>query len=134
MGRGGIELMAKTVMIVDDEPDLVELLRMGFEDSGFVVCTAGNGQEALDLLRGGLRPGLILLDLMMPVMNGRQFCAVRANDPLLAGIPVVVITGAGNAQTLPEIAGPIERIIEKPCELALLLDLAAKYCGEPLLG
>lgn len=119
----------RPVLIVDDEADIVELLTMGLEDAGFVVSSARNGQEALDLLRAGLRPGLIFLDLMMPVMTGREFCAVRATDPELASIPVVVITGAGNVQTLPELAGPIVRVVEKPCELSLLLDLAARYCG-----
>jgi two-component system response regulator MprA len=61
------------------------------------VQTASNGAEALRLLRSGARPRLVVLDLMMPVMNGWEFRAEQMGDPSLAQIPVVIMTGFGGA-------------------------------------
>ncbi|MBN2422321.1 response regulator [Candidatus Woesearchaeota archaeon] len=70
----------KKIMIVDDEPHLIELVRAILEAESFEVVTASNGQEALDLLKT-VKPDLILLDMMMPSMSGREVCEkIRANS------------------------------------------------------
>jgi CheY-like chemotaxis protein len=84
--------MAGSVLIVEDDHDVRDSLRDVLEDAGFMVSAAGDGAEALKLLRGGLRPGVILLDLMMPRMNGYEFRAEQRRDPSLSDIPVVVLT------------------------------------------
>jgi CheY-like chemotaxis protein len=86
----------KTILVVDDDIDLRETLGEVLEDEGYRVELAGNGQEALESLRGGLEPSLILLDLMMPVMDGWQFRAEQRRDELLSGIPVVIVSASGN--------------------------------------
>jgi CheY-like chemotaxis protein len=82
--RGGI-------LVVDDDPDLREFLRLMLTSMGFEVISAANGQEALDVLESH-NPDLILLDMKMPVMNGWEFC--RAVDGRDACPPIVVLTAA----------------------------------------
>ena len=87
--------MTQPILIVEDDADirtdLAELLR----SEGHNVVTAGDGLEALSRLRQAA-PRLILLDLMMPVMDGWRFRAEMLKDPALARIPVVLLSGAGN--------------------------------------
>jgi CheY-like chemotaxis protein len=81
------------VLIVDDDLDIRETLTEILEDRGFAVITAANGLEALQVLRSAdVKPSVILLDLMMPVMDGYDFLAEYKRDPALASIPVVVVT------------------------------------------
>ncbi|MBN9159659.1 MAG: response regulator [Myxococcales bacterium] len=93
----GISSSAPSVLVIDDDPDILEVTRFVLENAGYRVATAANGADALASLRGKAKPGLILLDLMMPVMNGWEFRAEQTRDPELASVPVVIITGAGNA-------------------------------------
>ncbi len=84
---------APCVMIVDDEEDIRSMIRLALELKGYEVVEAKDGEDALRQLRQGLRPGLILLDLMMPGMNGWAFREEQAKDAELADIPVLVFTG-----------------------------------------
>jgi CheY-like chemotaxis protein len=90
-GHGG-----KTILVVEDDAATREALAMILSAEGFTVVGAANGQEALGRLRSDVRPDLILLDLMMPVMDGWQFRREQAKDPALAAIPVVVLSADGN--------------------------------------
>ncbi len=83
------------VMVIDDDPDIRESISMSIEMQGYLPLVTANGVDALTLLRKGARPCLILLDIMMPEMNGEEFRKEQLSDPALALIPVVVITGAG---------------------------------------
>jgi two-component system, chemotaxis family, chemotaxis protein CheY len=80
------------VMTVDDDADLQLSIVDGLEDKGFCPVVAGDGLEALDLLRGGFRPSVILLDLRMPRMDGWNFRREQTKDVALRDIPVVVTT------------------------------------------
>ncbi len=82
--------MAKRVMVVDDEPDIVELVRYNLTSEGYDVITAKNGQEALEKMAS--LPDLIILDLMMPVMDGLETCKRLKGDPRTARIPVLFLT------------------------------------------
>jgi len=82
--------MAKRVMVVDDEPDIVELIRYNLSNEGYEIITARNGQEALD--KAASLPDLIILDLMMPVMDGLEACKRLRADPRTARIPVLFLT------------------------------------------
>jgi CheY-like chemotaxis protein len=86
------------------------------------VETARNGEEALAVITGGRRPALVLLDLMMPVMNGWEFLAAVAGDPSLRPIPVVVLTAAERA----EVPGALE-VLSKPMDLKELLRVVERY-------
>jgi CheY-like chemotaxis protein len=87
------------ILVVDDEAFVRLYLEEVLADEGHDVLSARDGAEALRLLRtGGAAPNLILLDLMMPGMNGWEFRKEQAADPGLAEIPVVVVSGAGDVQ------------------------------------
>jgi CheY-like chemotaxis protein len=81
------------VLIVDDDAFARFVLKECLEGEGYDVACAGNGREALDQLRGGKPPALILLDLSMPEMDGRTFLQRQRQNPALAGIPVVLLSG-----------------------------------------
>ena len=81
------------LLMVEDDEDLRACLTVVLEEEGYEVSTAANGKEALDLLRGGgRRPDLILLNEMMPCMDGRQMREELAKDPVLASIPVISLS------------------------------------------
>jgi CheY-like chemotaxis protein len=115
------------VLIVEDDLDIRDALSQILEEEGYSVDTAANGQEALDRLRSGPPPRIILLDLMMPVMNGWQFRAAQQQDPDLAGIPVVVISADNNVRD-KAIAIGVQECFRKPIEIAGLLATIARYC------
>lgn len=82
------------ILVVDDDLPTREVLRVLLRSEGFDVATAGDGAAALEQLRLGERPGLILLDLMMPVMDGWQFRREQQRDSRLVDIPVIVCSAA----------------------------------------
>ena len=117
------------ILIVEDDPDLREVLDITLQSEGYTVSTAGDGAEALARLqsRGDkTRPRLILLDLRMPVMNGWQFRERQRQDPELAEIPVVVLSAALD---LPVRASDLkaDAYLPKPVELDRLLEIVGSY-------
>lgn len=117
---------ARTVMVVDDDADMRDAVVEILADAGFRAIAAGNGQEALEMLLGAdERPSLILLDLMMPVLDGWQFCAAQQRDPALADVPVVLMS-AGAAPTQGEISG-VAAVVQKPFEIETLLQVIAEH-------
>jgi CheY-like chemotaxis protein len=104
----------KPVLVVDDDAGLREALREHLETEGYPVVEAANGLAALQRLRNGLRPSAIVLDLMMPVMDGWDFRNGQLSDPELKEIPVVLITAAGFSRSSIRIQfGEIE-MLPKP--------------------
>src|SRR5438874_8753476 len=89
-------LNRKHILVVDDDPGIVESLKDLLEAEGYHVETASNGREALDMLRARQRPNLILLDLTMPEMDGFEFRDEQEWDPRFSEIPVVVISANGH--------------------------------------
>lgn len=79
------------ILVVDDEPDMVELVSFNLEAEGYEVITAANGMEALDLARASL-PDLIVLDLMLPELDGLSVCEILRRLPSTAPIPVIMLT------------------------------------------
>ena len=113
------------VMVVDDDDDIRETLIGLLEDEGYRAVGFPTGREALEGLRGGLSPNVILLDLMMPVMDGAEFRRLQLADPELAAIPVILITAAG--------LEPIQRsdyseVLRKPLKVDRVLAVIAEYC------
>jgi CheY-like chemotaxis protein len=108
------------VLVVEDDVDSREFLRYFLEKDGLGVSCAANGREALDRLRVEPLPDLILLDLMMPVMNGWEFLAYRQEQPALAGIPVMILSSLGRpAAAVP--AGEVVDFVDKPVDLSDLI-------------
>ncbi|MGH0033007.1 MAG: response regulator [Myxococcota bacterium] len=83
--------MAERILVVDDEPDLLELVRVNLRQAGYEVETAETGREALASLRRGA-PELMVLDLMLPDLSGTEVCRQVRQDPELAGLPVIMLT------------------------------------------
>ena len=131
-GSGGaVDLEPRTVLIVDDDPPIVDGLSECLQDEGCEVAVAADGQAALDQLRRGLRPCVILLDLMMPVMDGWDFRHEQLKDAELSEIPVVVITAAGfSEKSVKAQLGDVE-LVPKPPALERLLAAIRRRCGEP---
>jgi len=86
--------MAKRVLIVDDEPNIVASLEFLMEDAGFEVQTAANGQEALDRT-ARFAPDLVLLDVMMPLLNGYEVCQRLKSDPRTHAVRVLMLSAKG---------------------------------------
>ena len=87
--------MRRKILIVDDDPDAVELLRFTLKQAGFRVGTAENGVMALRKVCS-LRPDLILLDLMMPELDGFAVCETLRRDPVTAAIRIILLTAASS--------------------------------------
>jgi CheY-like chemotaxis protein len=116
------------VLVVDDDADIRKMLAEILELEGYEAIPAANGREALGRLRAGARPTVILLDLMMPGMNGWQFRSEQVKDPDLASIPVVVLTGDGQADRKATDVGAVGYLC-KPLDVEALLGLIERYGG-----
>lgn len=92
------------VLVVEDDPTLREQLAVALRDEGFAVATAADGLQALGTLRA-TAVRLVLLDLMLPTLSGRELAKVMRDDPELAEIPIVTITAVNNVHLAPE--GPV---------------------------
>jgi two-component system phosphate regulon response regulator PhoB len=88
VNRGSVR---SKILVVDDEPEAVELLEFNLKQAGFDVLSAADGAEALKKARSAL-PGLILLDLMLPEVDGLEVCKMLRRDPATAAIPIVMVT------------------------------------------
>ena len=114
------------IMLVDDDTDALEMMCILLESAGFAVHPIEDGHRALHHLRHGARPSVILLDMMMPVMNGWQFRDEMRRHPELADIPVVVLTGDGRAeQKAREIEA--DGYLKKPVDLEDLVAAVQRY-------
>jgi CheY-like chemotaxis protein len=113
----------KPILIVDDDDDVRDACVSVLGDEGYTTRTAKNGQQALDLLRHDLHPAVILLDLMMPEMNGFEFRTRQLADPAIADVPVVVLTAATMSDRVRALRP--DACITKPFELDELLDAVA---------
>lgn len=86
-------VMVKKILAVDDEPSIAELVHAVLTEAGFSVTTASSGEEALEKLKT-LKPDLVLLDMMMPGMSGRETCEKIRSNPRTAGVKVAFLTVA----------------------------------------
>jgi CheY-like chemotaxis protein len=114
-----------SILVVEDDPDVRELQRAIFQSDGYDVTTASNGAEALAALRHR-RPCVILLDLMMPVMDGWQFLDAIKQMPEFADLPVLLLSASRQlAATARD--NPVKAYLPKPFELSKLLAYIDQY-------
>lgn len=115
------------VLVVEDDQDVRDAVGETLEDAGYAVSTAGNGALALDTLESskGL-PDLILLDLMMPVMDGERFLEHFKNEPRYQEVPVVLLTADSNARHLAGKLG-VHGALTKPVQLDELLSTVERF-------
>ena len=124
----------QSVLVVEDDIAIASSLAEALQEDGLEVATAANGCEALQILRGGLRPGAIVLDLMMPVMDGWDFRDEQLRDPALKDIPVVVITATGfSPETIRMQFGKVG-MLSKPVPYLDLLEMLGHPSASPAPG
>jgi CheY-like chemotaxis protein len=107
---------AKSVLVVDDDWQTRYALKMALEAAGHAVREAVNGEEALVLLRRGPLPDVILLDMIMPVMNGWEFREQQVRDPRMAAVPVVVFSAAYESAPRAAESLGVARVLQKPVD------------------
>ena len=120
-----------TVLVIEDDTDVRTALADLLSAEGYVVSVTADGGEALQTLRGGLRPSVIVLDLMMPNVDGWDFRRAQLEDPALAEIPVVLLTASGfRPDSMRSDRGRLE-MLPKPVQVHILLDTLARLAGPP---
>ncbi len=132
-------LTGRTIVVVDDEPHLTQILAFNLRRAGATVVTARNGAEALAAVRDGAvagrRPDLVVTDFQMPVMNGCDLCLALRADPLTADLPALMLTARGHKLSPAEL-GPtnVRRLMSKPFSTADLLAQIHDLLPEPALA
>jgi CheY-like chemotaxis protein len=114
-----------SILVVEDHRTIREGLVQALAHEGFVGIPAANGQEALDYLKSGGNASVIVLDLTMPVMNGWTFRQQQQDDPRLANIPTIVLSGAESRPFGSDIPAAI---LQKPVDFRMLLALLNGLC------
>jgi CheY-like chemotaxis protein len=117
--------LAPAVLVVDDDPDTCAALELVLGDAGYPTLAVNSAKEALDLLRASMRPKLILVDLMMPGMDG--WSLIPAIRELVVKIPIVSMTAGPQLHTAPVSAD----YLSKPFQWDRLLRVVERHCGEP---
>lgn len=119
----------KLVLIVEDEYGNAEVMQLLLEAEGYRVAAASNGLQALDMLRDGEKPALILSDFMMPIMDGGEFGAAIRQDPALAHIPFIFMS-ATSEDVVRRIFQDYDAFMVKPVEIDPLLALVARLIAD----
>jgi DNA-binding response OmpR family regulator len=120
--------MTDRVLLVEDDDDIREAVGDCLRERGYDVVTAANGLIARDWLRSaGILPNVILLDLMMPVMDGWQFRSEQLRDGALAAIPVIILSGAGDVEKEAAALGAAG-CVTKPFNLEALVGAVQQSC------
>ncbi len=104
----------KRILVIDDEPSLVMIFEEFLSDAGYHVLTASDGEEGLSKLNSEPPPDLIMVDLKMPVLGGREVIAKLRQNPLFCEIPVFIVTGSAKNDTDFPPDGTYQAIIGKP--------------------
>jgi CheY-like chemotaxis protein len=121
--------MRKTVLVVEDDPDLRDAILDVLESAGLDAIPAGNGREALDALRDLRKPALILLDLKMLVMDGVEFRHRLLETPGVSEVPIVLMSGDPKSQ-LPNRTPAPAGSLRKPFREEDLLRIVGQYCAD----
>lgn len=111
------------ILIVDDEPDILEFLSYNFKKKGLTVLTAANGVEGIAITKRE-KPQLIISDLFMPEMDGAEMCTLIKKDPELKGIPILFLTAANDDyKVLYAMSSGAEQYASKPIRFEYLFSL-----------
>jgi CheY-like chemotaxis protein len=127
------DLSCQSILVVDDDSDIRETLTDILGEEGYRVTGVRNGREALAYLTGRTRPSLILLDMMMPEMDGWRFRQEQQRNPAIAGIPVVILSAHGNVREAALALG-VADYLRKPLRVENLLEIAERYCRPVFLN
>jgi DNA-binding response OmpR family regulator len=116
-----------TVLVIEDDPDMREIEETALGGNGYEVVTAANGREGLDAL-SARRPCVIVLDLMMPVMDGLTFLAERRKRGLGEDVPVVCVSAGGDEMVAHALRLGAKECIAKPADFEQLFERVDHYC------
>ena len=119
----------EAILVVEDDTALRETIVDVLETEGYIVQAAKNGREALTRLLQLPKPCLVLLDLMMPVMGGKELLDLMLQDSLLAAIPVLIVSSASEGLDL----GGAKAVVKKPVSLDLLLSLVHQFADNSIV-
>jgi len=122
-----VDLSCASILVVDDDPDIRSSLTEILDNEGYRVAGARNGREALEYLGRRTLPSLILLDMIMPEMDGWLFRREQQKRPDLASIPVVILSSHGDVRDAALLLG-VAHYLRKPLRLDSLLEIAERYC------
>jgi CheY-like chemotaxis protein len=117
----------KSILVIEDDPATRDAVAIVLQDEGYAVTGVANGQEALLHLRRTAPPDLILLDLMMPVMNGWEFRKQQTKEPALKSIPVMIVSADTGVPQKAAALGAVDYLI-KPIDLDKLLAAVQRCC------
>ena len=120
------QILGCRVLVVEDDEATLDAVAELLDGEGIAVCKARNGREALELLRPGRLPGLIIVDLMMPVMDGWELCRRIAADEDLASIPIAIVTAAAAIDRMP-VRRNDAGFFTKPVDYRHLLEVVRRY-------
>lgn len=115
------------ILVVDDDDDIRAVLADVLEFAGYRAIRAFNGEDALAQMQSQPLPCMVLLDMMMPVVDGWEFRRRQLADPKLAHVPVVVVSGAGRTAEIASEIGAAG-FLSKPVMRSQLLDVVSRYC------
>ena len=120
-------MTGKTILIVDDEPEFIEMIQMRLEANGYTVISAPDGQAGFEMAQSS-KPGLILLDVMMPGQDGFETLRKLRGTPATRGVPVVMMTARSESRAIlkAQNLGATDYLI-KPCESGALLEVVRKH-------
>ena len=121
-------MAASTVLVVDDDPVIVKLLQVNFEMEGYQVLTAGDGEEGLARARTE-HPDIVLLDVMMPKMDGLQVASALRDDPTTRAIPILLLSAKAQATDVQAGKDVADDYITKPFDPLELLDRVSRLLG-----
>lgn len=113
-------------MVVEDDEDIRNVLVDLLSEEGYETHSAENGKDALDNLRHMPKPCLVFLDMMMPIMDGREFLDEVMKDSYLAPVPVVVVSAIADKT---DVSGAVD-FLKKPIDIDMILAVAKKYCRD----
>jgi len=116
---------SRDILLIEDDVDIRAIIKDALEWEGYHVYTASNGKEGMEILPEMPAPGLILLDLMMPVMNGWEFAEALETDRAYADIPIVTLSAFSDPEKRIRVKGSIK----KPVDFDVLFALVKKHCG-----
>jgi CheY-like chemotaxis protein len=125
-----ISSTARQVLLVEDDADVREALAAALGRCGYSVTTACNGRDAIDhLARSTEQPSLIVLDWMMPVMNGLDFLTHQAANPRLRATPVLILSAVDRVHNFA--GATVAAVLTKPVRMRTLIDVIDRLCGMP---
>ncbi len=118
--------MTSDILLIDDEPDLRECIAELLEGEGYTVKRTENGKTALEILKSGYKPKVIILDYMMPVMDGKTFCENISKDSQISSIPIILLSAANiPAETIADMKVAVQ--LEKPIHVDKFLNAVKSY-------